>query len=181
MNYLLLGESTERISFRLLEWEDFDSWLPLFYELNVAKFLNMPPDRLAKEYCEIWFEKAMNRYENSLGGLNVLEDKLTGRMVGQCGLLVQEIEGQRRLEIGYSILPKFWGKGYASEAAIKCRDYAFDNNFSDNLVSNVHIENLGSEKVAYRNDMRLEKRIGDFNLFVVHKTNWMRYRTTVNL
>lgn len=172
MNYLLTGESTERLSFRLLEWTDFDHWMPLFYESDVAKFLNMPPNKTPKEYCQLWFDKSMNRYENNLGGMNVLVDKSHGKIVGQCGLVVQEIEGQWRLEVGYSILPAFWGMGYASEAAIKCRDFAFENNFTDNLVSNVHVDNKGSEKVALRNGMQLEKRIEDFNLFVIHKHQW---------
>ncbi len=172
MNYLLTGEITERIIFRLLKDSDFDSWLPLFYEENVAKFLNMPPNKTPKEYCELWFEKAMNRYKNNLGGLNVLEDRTTDKMLGQCGLLIQEIEGKERLEIGYSILPEYWGKGYASEAAIKCKDFAFENSFTENLVSNVHIDNKGSEIVALRNGMKLEKRIDDFNLFAIDKHDW---------
>jgi RimJ/RimL family protein N-acetyltransferase len=171
MNYLLTGESTDRILFRLLKKSDFDAWLPLFYEENVAKFLNMPANKTPREYCELWFEKAMHRYKHNLGGLNVLEDKATGKMVGQCGLLIQEIEGKERLEIGYSILPEYWGKGYASEAAIKCKNFAFENNLADNLVSNVHINNIGSETVALRNGMILEKCIDDFNLFVVRKNS----------
>ena len=35
--------------------------------------------------------------------MNVLVDKSTGKMIGQCGLLVQEIDGTNHLEIGYSI------------------------------------------------------------------------------
>lgn len=174
MKYLLSGEKTDRIEFRMLTSEDFDAWLPLFYEPDVARYLHMPPNKSALEYCSLWFDKAMNRYEKDLGGLNVLVNRSSGLMVGQCGILVQEIEGAERLEVGYSILPEYWGKGYASEAAIKCRDFAFENNFSNNLVSNVHIENFGSEKVALRNGMHLEKRIEDFNLFVIHKKDWIK-------
>lgn len=172
MNYLLIGENSKRLEFRLLRWDDFNHWLPLFYAPDVAGFLNMPPNKTPQEYCELWFEKSMHRYKNDLGGMNVLVDKSHQQIVGQCGLVVQEIEGQWRLEVGYSILPKFWGMGYASEAAIHCRDFAFENDFSSNLVSNVHVHNLGSEKVALRNGMRLEKRIEDFNLFVIHKHQW---------
>jgi [ribosomal protein S5]-alanine N-acetyltransferase len=116
MKYSLEGKETERLKFRLLKSEDFDDWLNLFKVKNVAKFLGMDPNLSEKEMCEIWFEKTFNRYENELGVMNALIDKKTNLLVGQCGLLIQNIE---RLEIGYSILPEYWHNGYASESAIK--------------------------------------------------------------
>jgi RimJ/RimL family protein N-acetyltransferase len=55
------------------------------------------------------------------------------------------------LEVGYSILSSYQGKGYASEATKKCRDYAFFNNFSSSLISIIHPENTGSKEVAQNN------------------------------
>ena len=92
MNYLLTGEETERLSFRLLNNEDYDSWLPLFERKNVAKFLLLNPSLSQKELCDKWFEKSMMRYEKKLGGMNVLIDKVSGEFIGQCGLLIQNIE-----------------------------------------------------------------------------------------
>jgi RimJ/RimL family protein N-acetyltransferase len=74
-----------------------------------------------------------------------------------CGLLVQEVDGIKELEIGYSLHPAFLGKGYATEAAMKMRDFAFENNFADSLISIVHVDNLKSANVALRNGMTLEK------------------------
>ena len=165
MKYSLEGKETERLKFRLLKLEDFNDWINLFKGKNVAKFLGMDPNLSEKEMCEIWFEKTFNRYENDLGVMNVLIDKETNLLIGQCGLLVQSIQNIERLEIGYSILPKYWHKGYASESAIKCKNYAFENNLSDSLISMVHVENIGSEKVALKNGMILEQRI---NLSLIH-------------
>ena len=177
MKYSLKGVETERLKFRLLKLEDFDDWIHLFKEKNVAKFLGMDPNISEKEMCEIWFEKTFNRYENDLGAMNVLIDKKTNLLVGQCGLLIQSIQNVARLEIGYSILPKYWFKGYASEAAIKCKNYAFENNLSDSLISMVHVENIGSEKVALKNGMILEQRIDSYegapmNIFRIDRKNW---------
>lgn len=174
MRYLLTGEETERLKFRLLKESDFEAWLPLFENKDVARFLALDPEKSSKELCEFWFEKVFNRYSNDLGGMNVLIEKSTGNFIGQCGLLVQEVDGETRLEVGYSILPKYWGKGFASEAAIKCKDFAFVNNFSDTIISVIHPENVGSEKVAIRNGMSLLKRT-EFhgmpaNIFEVKKT-----------
>ena len=169
MKYLLTGQETERLKFRLLEQEDFDEWMNLFIAENIAEYLDLDPKLSASQLCKLWFDKAFHRYENDLGGLNVLVDKKTNHMVGQCGLLIQTIENEERMEIGYSILPKYWKNGYAIEAASKCKDYAFKNNFTDSLISMVHINNMSSEKVALRNGMSFEKRVNLFNIFSINK------------
>lgn len=172
MKYLLTGEETERLKFRLVEPSDFDVWMGLFKTKNIAKFLDLDSKLSELELCNKWFDKAFHRYENDLGGMNALIDKKTDQLIGQCGLLIQTIENIVRLEIGYSILPQFCGKGYASEAAIKCRDFAFEHSFVNSIFSMIHLENIGSEKVALRNGMSFEKKVDAFNIFRIDKENW---------
>lgn len=107
MKYLLTGQESERLKFRKLQPKDFDIWLGMFKTDNIAKFLDLDPKASESELCTLWFDKAFHRHENDLGGMNVLIDKTTNRLVGQCGLLVQTIEEVERLEIGYSLLPEF--------------------------------------------------------------------------
>lgn len=177
MKYLLTGEETERLDFQLLEEKHFQEWLPLFFDGNAAKFLALDTSLSPARLCETWFAKVFHRYDSDLGGMNVLVEKRSGKMVGQCGLLVQDVENEILLEIGYSILPEFWNKGYASEAARKCRDHAFLNNFADSLVSIIHTENIASEKVALKNGMKLHKTLPSYkgvpaNLFRITKDEW---------
>jgi len=158
MRYLLTGEESERLRFRLLQNDDFDTWLPFFSTPEAEKFLGLGGIPEPADRCRKWFAIIRNRYENDLGGMNVLIDKGTGEFIGQCGLLVQEVDNIKELEIGYSILPAHWDKGYATEAARKCKEYAFSGKFSDSLISIIHIENTRSEKVAIKNGMQFEKR-----------------------
>lgn len=178
MKYLLDGQETERLKFRLLERTDFENWRPLFEVKQAAEFLALDPTKSPVELCQSWFQKIFHRYENDLGGMNVLVDKITGRMIGQCGLLIQDVEGEQRMEIGYSILPEFWGNGFASEASQKCKDHAFENDFSGSLISMVHVDNIASEKVARKNGMQLEKTLTDYkgchaNMFSIDKKEWL--------
>ncbi len=89
--------------------------------------------------------------------MNALIGKSSGKLIGHCGLLVQTVDEAQELEIGYSLLPAFWNKGYAYEAASKCRTFAFENNFSDSLISIISLLNLNSQRVAVKNGMFIEK------------------------
>lgn len=156
MLYLLNGHQSNRLDFRLLHSSDFDEWLPLFTSPVVAKHLAFDPGLSPMELCQMWFDKVFDRYDNDLGGMNVLISKDTQQMIGQCGLLIQEVNGVEELEIGYSILPQYWGHGYATEAAQYCKLVAFKENFADSLISLVHEENIASKKVAIKNGMNYE-------------------------
>ena len=176
MKFLLTNQESERLLFRKLEHSDFEKWLHLFADQNTAKMLGMSEFKNAKECCEKWFEWTFNRYENDLGGQNVLISKESNELVGQCGLLVREIENNFEIEVAYSILQEFRGKGFAIESAKKCRDFAFENNFHDKLVSIIVPENESSKKVALKNGMKLIKHI-DFgnkkmDLFRITKNEW---------
>ncbi len=184
MKFLLKGQESTRLTFRLLKREDFNTWMQLFEDRTAAGFLGMVDIGNPKEQCEKWFEITENRYKNDLGGMNVLIDKASNEFVGQCGLLIQEVDGIQELEIGYSILPKHWNKGYATEAAQKCRDYAFENNFIDSLISIVHVDNIRSEKVAKKNGMTFNKKTifkkMPVNIFRITKTDWQKAQIAVH-
>lgn len=173
MKYLLNGEKSERLSYRLLEESDFEWWLEFCSDPESTRFMNILGTLEPKEFCNAWFEKVFGRYANNTGGHNVLTEKATCKRVGMCGLLVQEVDGKEELEIGYSLHPGFTGKGFATEAAAKCRVFAFENNFSESLISIIHVDNKASEAVALRNGMTLEKKT-DFkgipvNIFRIRK------------
>ena len=175
-SYLLFGEETKRLIFRQLENSDFDIWLELFQDDLTAKLLGMDEFKTPKERCEKWFEWTFHRYENNLGGQNILISKDKNEIIGQSGLLVREIDNHFELEIAYSILPNHRRQGYAFEASEKCRDYAFEKEFKDKLVSIIVPENENSKKVALKNGMNFNKQI-NFNyktmdLFQITKTEW---------
>ena len=180
MKYLLTNQQTERLEFRLLERDDFNTWLKLFQDGNVAEFLGFGNIPTPEKQCEEWFRLQEKRYSKDLGGMNVLIEKESGNFVGQCGLLVQEVDDKKELEIGYSILSEFRNKGFASEAAQKCRDFAFENDFSESLISIIHVNNISSQKVALKNGMSVGNRTiykeMPVNIFRITKGNWLNLK-----
>lgn len=155
-DYLLENQTSERLFFRKLVPEDFEAWLPFYHEPKSTEFWDgLPPDPV--KACTDQFERVFERYEEGSGGMNALILKDTGQLVGICGLLVQTVDQIEELEIGYSILPKYWQQGFAFEAAHKCKTFAFDNNFVASLISIIHVDNVPSQKVALKNGMLLDK------------------------
>ena len=154
MKYLLAGEESDRLLFRTIVASDYDAWLPFHQEpMSSQYWTGLPKD--PNTACQQQFDAIFERYANHTGGLNALLSKRTNSLIGLCGLLVQRVDGMEELEIGYSILPKFWCNGYATEAAQKCKEVAFENEWVSHLISIIHVDNLPSKKVALNIGMQL--------------------------
>ena len=155
-SFILDKLKTQRLLFRKIKLDDVDEWMEFFKSDEALRFLPFKLD--SRKACTEWVERQLQRYKETKSGLCALIDRSTGEMVGQLGLLVQEVDGRAEVEIGYHLIPKFWKKGYATEAAIAARDFAFENNLTESLISIIHPENINSQKVAERNGMRRERR-----------------------
>lgn len=77
-----------------------------------------------------------------------------GDFIGDCGLTWQKVNGIPKLEVGYHIVTRAQGNGYATEAAMACRDYARDVVGATELVAIIHPDNTASERVARKLGMQ---------------------------
>jgi ribosomal-protein-alanine N-acetyltransferase len=167
---------SERLITRKLTKDDVAIWTTFFEDKECAHFFPTMGLTNAKARAEHWIEKQLTRYAEDRFGLQALIHKQSGEFVGQCGLLLQEVDGEPVLEIGYSLLKQHWHKGYATEAAMLFKDYAFETGFSDELVSIIHTKNTASQKVAAQNGMTNLKQtyFWDMDVFVfgISKSEW---------
>ena len=88
-----------------------------------------------------------------------VEEKQTGRVVGDCGLLDKEVDGKSEIELVYVFARSTWGQGYATEMASALKEHAFQNMGLRRLIALIEPENEGSEKVALKVGMHLEKEV----------------------
>lgn len=174
--YILQNQASERLNYRMFDDADKAAWMPFMQATEILHFIGLDPLKTPEENYQQWRDRTVARYENNLGGINMLIDKNTNQVLGASGLLVQEVDGTTELEIGYQLLPEYWHKGYATEATQTIRNYAFQNNFADSIISIIHVDNIASKKVAIRNGMSLEKttKYKDFpvDVFRISKKDW---------
>ena len=98
-------------------------------------------------------EKQLASYrENDFGRWAAIL-KETGVLIGMCGLLWIDTDKDTVLEIGYLFNRAYWHNGYAAEAAIACKKYAFDVLKHDEVFSLIRDSNFASMNVAIRTGM----------------------------
>jgi RimJ/RimL family protein N-acetyltransferase len=81
-------------------------------------------------------------------GLWALEEKSSGAFAGWCGLWFPE--GWPEPEIGWGLMASARGKGYATEAALRSRDYAYRDLGWTTAISFIDPGNTASKSVAER-------------------------------
>ena len=151
------GLETQRLITRYLSEADIPLWEEFFKDPEAIEFFPLYQNMTHEASAIEWIDRQTARYVNRQYGMQALIEKSTGNLVGQCGLLVKEIDGIPEIEVGYSILKKYWGLGYAAEAARRFIDYAFDNNLVESVISTISPGNVKSIRVAEKNGLTFEK------------------------
>ena len=154
----LMGESvltTERLILRCLRTGDLPEVAELLADPQVMEYsLN---GQLSKEQAEEYLnDRILAHYRKWGFGPWGIFDKSSGALMGMAGLIVQEIDGQDQIEIAYRLFPRYWNRGYATEAAKSVRDWGFENLHVTQLVSMIEPSNVGSVRVAEKIGMKKE-------------------------
>ncbi len=102
---------------------------------------------------QAWLDRQMDRCRRWGFGLWAAVLRQSGEMIGQCGLTWQPWREGEVLEVGYLFQRAFWHRGYATEAARACMDYAFQALGAEEVCSIIRDTNLPSQRVALRNGM----------------------------
>jgi len=134
---------TPRFVIRSFKPEEEAVYMALFDDKRVTLHL---PNRSRKEHLEI-FKKALDDYKEnkSLGRWGIFNN-VDGDFIGMC-LLRNYYDEEGKIELGYSLHQKYWGKGIASEMAIIMVGYALTHTDAKEIVGVTTLGNTGSQKV----------------------------------
>lgn len=143
---------TERLYFREINQDDFIALSKILQDEETMYAYN---GAFSDEETQEWLDKQIARYKKYGFGLWALILKETDEMIGQCGITVQPWKDTEVLEIGYLLRKDYWHKGLATEAAQRCKEYAFDNLNAEEVCSIIRDTNIASQNVAVRNGMKI--------------------------
>ena len=170
------GLESLRLRTRFLTINDVKPLTEFFEDEEAVEFIRPFLKPTPQESSQFTVDKQTQRYAENRYGLQVLTDKNSNEFIGLCGLLLQEVDGINEVEVGYHILKKHWGKGYAPEAARIFLDYAFKNKLSESIISVIDIKNVKSQRVAEKNGLVRGKQMQwhtmDIFLYRILKSNW---------
>lgn len=138
---------TARLILRQFVPGDLALLAPIFADAEMMRFYNAP---FTREQTRGWIDWNLRLYAERGHGLWAMLRREDDLFLGDCGIVPQQIEGAELLEIGYHVRRDQWGRGYASEAAAACRDYAFAVLGANSVCSIVDPANTASRRVAAR-------------------------------
>ncbi|MEM6747242.1 MAG: GNAT family N-acetyltransferase [Pseudomonadota bacterium] len=145
---------SERLTFRPWQPSDFEAYAAYYADDATARYVG---GQMSRDKAWRHFAAVVGHWHLKGFGLWAVDEKDTGSFVGCVGL--QEPEGWPELELGYWLMPSVHGKGFATEAGYRCRDYAYDVLGAPTLVSYIDPANVPSQRVVERMGATLEETI----------------------
>ena len=141
---------TERLYLREMEQTDFEALCKILQDEDTMYAYE---GAFNNAEAHEWLDRQIYRYQKWNFGLWAAVLKETDKMIGQCGLTMQQWKDQEVLEIGYLFERSHWHQGYATEAAKACKQYAFEKLNASEVCSIIRDSNTASQNVAMRNGM----------------------------
>lgn len=109
-------------------------------------------------------------------------EKASGALLGHCGL--RYIADLDETEVLYAFGKKFWGKGYATEAARASVDFGFREIKLERIIALAVPDNLASRKVMEHCGLKFEKQTQLFDLdlvyYALNRTDWILSANNTN-
>jgi ribosomal-protein-alanine N-acetyltransferase len=163
---------TERLILRALVPADEAGMFELHSNPEVHRYLgNNPVTDIEKISGVIEFVR-QQYIDNGIGRWAMVE-KSSNEFVGWTGMKRIKEPINNRVDfydIGYRLIPRFWGKGYATEAAIAALDYAFTHLPTDEIVGLANVDNTGSRNVLQKIGLSYQETFAMEGMMV----DWLR-------
>ncbi|HEY9529681.1 MAG TPA: GNAT family N-acetyltransferase [Anaerolineales bacterium] len=160
---------TERLILRQLTTDDAEFILELLNDPSFIRNIGDRNVRSIEDACSYILNGPVASYAKNGFGLYLVLLKETKEPMGMCGLIKRD--GLEDVDIGYALLPRYWSKGYAVEAAQATKEYAREAIGLKRIVAIVDPVNAGSIRVLeniglhYETMVRLSADDIDLKLF----------------
>ena len=147
---------TRRLRLREMTDADFPAVASMLRDPEVQRVFAAP---FSDAEVASWMARQMERYVNEGYGYWLAESRETGEVIAQAGVLPVEVEGVREVALGYIVGAAHRGRGYATEAARSCLDYAHRTLKRARVVTLIRPENAASLAVARKLGLERESEV----------------------
>lgn len=167
---------TERLCLREMTPDDYDALYAVLADSDIMQHYPYTFDEA--RVCR-WITRNIERYDMDGFGLWAVVLKETGEMIGDCGITMQNIHGMMLPEIGYHIRKDQQRRGYASEAAAACIQFAFEHFDFPAVYSYMKYTNVASCSTAIKSGMRFIEQYEDpdntiTKVYAIDRMEWVR-------
>jgi RimJ/RimL family protein N-acetyltransferase len=168
--------NTDRTILREITIEDVDPFFEMDSDPEVHKYLGTRPVENKGQIIETIHYVRQQYIDNGIGRWAIV-DKLTSEFIGWTGLkLVKEVMNKQTnyYDLGYRLIKRYWGQGYATETARASLAYGFEKLNLNEIIATVNCENAPSNHVVSKLGFTL------YETFYLHelKHNWYKINKT---
>jgi ribosomal-protein-alanine N-acetyltransferase len=140
---------TDRLIIRALVPEDAEGIFELDSDPEVHQYVGNNPIKTIEQAASVIQFIRQQYLDNGIGRWAVTE-KVTNKFVGWTGLkLMKETVNNHNnyYDLGYRLIKKYWGKGYATETALASLAYGFNELKLPEIFAMADVQNAGSNAV----------------------------------
>lgn len=150
---------SERLGFRNWTSSDIKKMTAISSDPDVMKYF---PSTHDLKHTEGFIKRMQTQYEENGYCYYAVEVLETGTFIGFIGIAKQTYESDFTpcVDIGWRLSKAAWNKGYATEGAKKCLEYAFNTLELTNIKSVCPVINQKSEHVMIKIGMQ---KVKEFN------------------
>lgn len=138
---------TDRLLLRKMTQDDLGALCKMLKDKEVMRAYE---HAFSDEEAQAWLNRQLTRYSQDGFGLWAVVKKKTDDLIGQCGVTMQDCNGKQVPELGWHLRKDCWHQGFATEAALACRQYAFEKLGFDEVYAIIRDTNIPSQNVAKR-------------------------------
>lgn len=136
---------TPRLYLRRIQDDDFSSIREILQDADVMYAWG---HGFSDDEVRDWMDENLMRYGRDGYGYWAVIEKTSEDLVGVCGLISEEAEGEDHMGLGYIFGKRYWKRGYAFESARACAEYAFDHLESEEITAQIRPDNMSSRRLA---------------------------------
>lgn len=169
---------TKRLILREILPSDLNGMYELDADPQVHSYLGNRPVKDKKEVEKIIDFIRKQYAENGIGRWAIIE-KATNNFIGWTGLkLVREMTNNHinYYDLGYRLIKKYWGQGYATESALASLQYGFNKLQLEEIYAAAHLENNASNKILKNIGFNKVETFfydnSEHNWYILNKAEW---------